>query len=491
MQNPAETTANELISSRLTPIQQVQLQLGLNALVQDDLNLAVRCTTGAQSQLAADWLQSMLRHRLPTTPVQVCGPREGHELIEAFNQALTPQTLSQAHQTGIRAPSQLWLVREDCFERPADLTLMARLLQSFPGTPIRVIFLLAAATGLPSTPAGERSYIHTLTLDDRRPDRPDQPVLPAAMAASRPDASETALAEPATLHAPLSLPATADAPLQAPDLSDVVPGEGLSPAPALTAPMTATHRLTLGVTLAVALVGGLTWWSQQASPTRTSTKADTGGTAAGVGQAPGASELSGPGESAGRQAGPMASTASIAIASVAPTASSSADTATGSVTAAVAGQTAAQASGASVPAAPSSTRAASTAHATPASAPPSAPATAPVSTPALASMATPADALPGKVRNAHRWLSRLPEGAFVVEHSRHDSLTAAQRSTSAQSYLKEARILAVQEGQQTRFVVVTGPFRSADRVSLYMRRLQLGKARSHKASTLLGQLRNA
>lgn len=484
MQNPAETTSNELISSRLTPIQQVQLQLGLNALVQDDVNLAVRCTTGAQSQLAADWLQSMLAHRLPNTSVKVCAPREGHELIEAFNQALTPQTLSQAHQAGMRAPEQLWLVREDCFERPADLTLMARLLQTFPGTPIRVIFLLAAATGLPSPPTGERSHIQTLTLDDRRPDSHAQPVAPVAMAASRPDAGQTSSKNSASLHGPLhdplnaplntSLPTSAEADPPAPDLSDVVPGEGLAPASALPAPTRPTHRLTLGVALAVALVGGLSWWSQQASSPRTSTEAATGGTTAG------ASESLGLSESTGRQASSAGTSTATAAA---PTTSSPAEPATGRVTAAVPGPTASPSSGALVPTVEPTARVAST--------PTSTAASAPVTAPTPASGATPADALPSKVQSAHRWLSRLPEGAFVVEHSRHDSLTAAQRSTSSQSYLKEARILALQEGQQTRYLVVTGPFRSAERVSLYTRRLQLGQAKSHKASALLGQLRKA
>ena len=79
----------------------------------------------------------------------------------------------------------------------------------------------------------------------------------------------------------------------------------------------------------------------------------------------------------------------------------------------------------------------------------------------------------------------------MIEHGRHDNLAAAQRSLGGESYLKEARILAVQERENTRYVVVTGPFRSAERVTHHMRRLQLNKATSHKASVLRSQLRNA
>lgn len=424
MQNPAETTSNEFISDRLTPIQQVQLQLGLNALVQEDVNLAVRCTTGAQSQAAAQWLQAMLTHRLPNSAVKVCGLHEGHRLIEAFNQALTPQTLSQAHQAGALTPSQLWLVREDCFERPADLTLMARLLQTFPGTPIRVIFLLAAATGLPAVASGERSHIQVITLDDRRPEHMGQPAVPVATLRSEDHAVETGAAA-----AP-----------QAPDLSDVVPGDGHSPAAALTASSPNNRRLVLGVSLATALVGGLTWWSQHASSQGAATEPVHESAQAAASQTTASEPL---------QASPPASSPGTA----APAASAASGTSQGM-------------------AAPSAASASS-----PASSSASPPATAPL-------QAT----WPAAVQSAHRWLSRLPEGALVIEHGRYESLAAAQRSTRGQAHLKEARILAVKEGEQTRYLVVTGPFRSADRVQHHMRRLQLNKAQSHPVSALRSQL---
>lgn len=447
MQNPADNTPNELISGRLTPIQQVQLQLGLNALVQDDLNLAVRCTTGAQAQLAGDWLQSMLAHRLPHLSVKVCATHEGHRLIEAFNAALTPQTLTQAHQAHASAASQLWLVREDCFERPADLTLMARLLQNFPGTPIRVIFLLAAATGLPSTPSNEASRIHVVTLDDRRTDRPTHPIPPAGMASLRPHVEDPA--------------AAAQTATQAPDLSNVVPGEGPSPLSAVTPAPAHTHRLAIGVALATVLVAGLAWWSQQAS--RESGSQELASTATATPASSGASE------SPANEASAAASTpAALASAAATAPAASVASTSTG-----------ASPIGAPVPLS---------------SAPVQAHDPAPVASNRTAPAAPAAHAhaaLPDRVQKAHRWLARLPQGSFVIEHGRYDTLATAQRSLSGQSHLKEARVLAVQEQENTRYVVVTGPFRSADRVTLHIQRLKLNKAKSHKASVLRGQLRGS
>lgn len=420
MQNPADSPSNGFISNRLTPIQQVQLQLGLNALRQNDLNLAIRCNNGAQIEQVADWLLPMLAHRCPQMKTHVCGAHEGHRLIEAFNAALSPQSLDQAHQVqaATAAQPQLWLVREDSFERPADLALVARLLQSFPGTPVRVIFLLGAATGLPTNHGDSR--LHTINLDDRKAPNTSDPAH-ANPVASLPRHASSEPAAPGPLPYP-------------PDLLDVVPAEGQQPInPPPATPSASPYRLPIGVALATALIGGLTWWSQQASaPQPGATGAIAVQTA---------------------ERGPGEASAPASAESVKPGAASEPSAQTAAAVASAAAST---------------------------------PGTAEVAAPVQARhSATP---LPPKVASAHRWLGQLPADVLLIEHSRHARYEQAQRSTTGKAHLQEARIVAVQEGDGLRYLVVTGPFRSADRAANYARRLQLNPLRTHKAGGLRGQL---
>ena len=66
-------------------------------------------------------------------------------------------------------------------------------------------------------------------------------------------------------------------------------------------------------------------------------------------------------------------------------------------------------------------------------------------------------------------------------------MAEARRFIGSRNYLNEARILAVKEGKGVEYLVVTGPFRTADRASNYMRRLQI-KATTHPVEEIREQI---
>ena len=102
--------------------------------------------------------------------------------------------------------------------------------------------------------------------------------------------------------------------------------------------------------------------------------------------------------------------------------------------------------------------------------------------PAMAAVpASAADSSDGKktadnsppVSASRRWLLGLPAGTLVVVHADLGSLREAEKFRTGQALLANAKILltAERQGRPGRFLVVTGPFRSSERVSNYIQRL--------------------
>ena len=66
----------------------------------------------------------------------------------------------------------------------------------------------------------------------------------------------------------------------------------------------------------------------------------------------------------------------------------------------------------------------------------------------------------------------LPEGSLLVVHARVPSLAQAQALRSSEPVLANAQVLmSAQETPAGRYLVVTGPFRSAERAQNYMQTL--------------------
>ena len=105
---------------------------------------------------------------------------------------------------------------------------------------------------------------------------------------------------------------------------------------------------------------------------------------------------------------------------------------------------------------------------------------APVATPPVAA-ATPAKPakviteLPDVAVKGRLWLRGLPEDTFLLEHGVYETVKQAQSTVKTKAWLANARIVPVyQQGKDdSKFAVVTGPFRSKDRAKNTMVRLNL------------------
>ena len=424
MQAPLQRQDPVLESASLNPVQTAQLQLALHALTQQYRNLVLYCSHAAQAKTIARTLAPQISRWWPHTQVHHCQAGDGHQLLQALNEALQAQPPGTQDSVSPGKPfaPQVWLVHGAAFPQTEDLTLLLRMLNTFEHLPLRAVVLLTDAP--PSNPAlsAELSRLHEVQLEAGPPS-----LMPGHEATPTPQAI--------------------------PELAAVVPGQELGQAP-VTAPLNpAPWKLPLGVALATALIGALAWWSQRIGepvlqyPVAAGT-APTSSAAASE-PPPGSLPVSGT---------PEAEASDAAVVGSSPPEST-----------------------------PDSALANTSALAPPADAASAADKAPPKATrPETASSAN-ATAAPVSLQASRRWLAGLPAQTWVVEHSRHSNLSQARRSTSGRQHLREARIVPIRHKGQTQYLVITGPFRSAERAETYLQRLQV-KGRMHKTSTLRPQM---
>lgn len=75
-----------------------------------------------------------------------------------------------------------------------------------------------------------------------------------------------------------------------------------------------------------------------------------------------------------------------------------------------------------------------------------------------------------------RWLRQLPANSFVVLHDSFADAAAAQAFKGKHAMLKTARIVPIKTAGQTRYALVSGPFRSEERTRGFMSRLDWKKS---------------
>ena len=105
---------------------------------------------------------------------------------------------------------------------------------------------------------------------------------------------------------------------------------------------------------------------------------------------------------------------------------------------------------------------------------------APVATPPVAAATPPKPAkviteLPDVAVKGRLWLKGLPEDTFFLEHGVYETVKQAQSTVKAKAWLANARIVPIydQGKDDSKFAVVTGPFRSKERAKNTMLRLNL------------------
>lgn len=101
---------------------------------------------------------------------------------------------------------------------------------------------------------------------------------------------------------------------------------------------------------------------------------------------------------------------------------------------------------------------------------------------------TPLPPVPDVAIRGHRWLSGLPGNFFVIAHGRHERLALALRQIESKAELSTARVvmLSPTSSQPSRFLVVTGPFRSLERAQNFKVRQKLPESTDiQEVSTVL------
>ena len=112
---------------------------------------------------------------------------------------------------------------------------------------------------------------------------------------------------------------------------------------------------------------------------------------------------------------------------------------------------------------------------------------------AAASPAKPAKViteLPDVAVKGRLWLRGLPEDTFFLEHGVYETVKQAQSTVKAKAWLANARIVPIYEQgkDDSKFAVVTGPFRTKERAKNTMMRLNLPSEVTIKPQgTLLSQ----
>ena len=150
-----------------------RFQLALNALVDDDLGLAVIGTNETVLDHYCRMLVARLRD-LNIFQVEVFLPTNTDSLLKRFNEMLATMTMEQARQPADpAAPVKLLVVNDAKSVNEEQWALLVRLLSDFPGVNVRLVLFLDK-TGWPNyekplTLFGRRLYrwvVETPTLDE-------------------------------------------------------------------------------------------------------------------------------------------------------------------------------------------------------------------------------------------------------------------------------------------------------------------------------------
>jgi hypothetical protein len=114
-----------------------------NAIAREGLSLSLQCEHEALLDHYANLLLKRLRQQAPEHHIEVYFPTNTDALLARFNDALARQSVQQATRTptGV-SPAQIWVVHDAQALPDAEIQLLARLIQNFPGANIRAILLM-------------------------------------------------------------------------------------------------------------------------------------------------------------------------------------------------------------------------------------------------------------------------------------------------------------------------------------------------------------
>jgi hypothetical protein len=117
-----------------------------NAITREGLSLSLQCEHEALLDHYMSLLLKRLRQESPGHHIEVYFPSNTDSLLGRFNEALARQSVNQATQAPTDASRpQIWIVHDAQALPEAEIQLLARLIQNFPGANIRAILLMSGA----------------------------------------------------------------------------------------------------------------------------------------------------------------------------------------------------------------------------------------------------------------------------------------------------------------------------------------------------------
>ena len=114
-----------------------------NAIAREGLSLCLQCEHEALLDHYVGLLLKRLRQEAPEHSIEVYFPTNTDALLARFNEALARQSVQQATSTPTgTGRAQIWIVHDAQAMPEAEIQLLARLIQNFPGANIRAILLM-------------------------------------------------------------------------------------------------------------------------------------------------------------------------------------------------------------------------------------------------------------------------------------------------------------------------------------------------------------
>jgi hypothetical protein len=117
-----------------------------NAIAREGLSLALHSEHEALLDHCLDMVLSQLRRQAPEHRIEVYFPTHTDALLDRFNDVLAAQSVRQAVKSQPNGEALIWVVHDAHRLPEAEIQLLARLIQNFPGANIRAILLM---TGQP------------------------------------------------------------------------------------------------------------------------------------------------------------------------------------------------------------------------------------------------------------------------------------------------------------------------------------------------------
>lgn len=117
-----------------------------NAIAREGLSLCLQCEHEPLLDHYVGLLLKRLRQDAPEHSIEVYFPTNTDALLARFNEALAYQSVQQATSTPTGPHrAQIWIVHDAQAMPEAEIQLLARLIQNFPGANIRAILLMTGA----------------------------------------------------------------------------------------------------------------------------------------------------------------------------------------------------------------------------------------------------------------------------------------------------------------------------------------------------------